>query len=158
MGVVVEHQVGAPQDRVGPPAAGAAEHSLDARHQLLQAERLDQVVVTPGREAPHLVLGGVAGGEEHDGRAPALLAPAAAHLEAVEVGQHHVEDDKVWLDRTDRLEGLPPRLDGVHVEPRVAQGRLEHRAQVQLVVDQEQAFTRHCPTLTSLPGTGLGGS
>ena len=136
----------------GRPAAGAAEDCLDARDQLLEAERLDEVVVAAGREAPHLVFGGIPGGEEHHRRAPALLAPATADLEAVEVGQHHVEDHEVGFDRTDRLEGLPPRLDGVHVEPRVAQGRLEHRAQVQLVVHQEQAFTRHWPTLTRLPG------
>jgi hypothetical protein len=143
VGVVVEDQVGAAQDRSGAGGPGAAQDGLDAGHELLEAERLDQVVVTAGAEPPHLVVGAVPGCEEDDGRAAVLLAPAAAHLEAVEVGQHDVEDDQVGLDDLGGVDGLPPARDGVDLVPRVAQRSLEHEPQVVLVVDEQKPFATH---------------
>ena len=47
--------------------AGSAQEHADAGHQLLQAERLGDVVVAAEREPTDLVLDGVARGEEQDG-------------------------------------------------------------------------------------------
>ena len=154
MGLVVEAEVGAGER--GPVAGrpGAAEHGLDAGDQLLEAERLDEVVVAPG-EAPHGVLGAVAGGEEDDGGAPVLLAPAAADLEAVEVGQHDVEDDEVGVDLGDGGHGVPARGHGVDVEAGVAQRRFQHAAEVVLVVDQQEPFAAHGARMGGQPGSGL---
>ena len=40
-------------------------------------------------------------------------------------------------------QGVPARVDGVHLEAGVAQGRLQHRSQVVLVVDEQKPFTTH---------------
>ena len=113
-------------------------------HELLEAERLHEVVVAAEGEAAHLVVGGVARGEEEDRRLHAVVAQPAAHLEAVEVGHHHVEDDQVGrLRPPTHVERVATRRRRVHVEALVAQRGLEHRPQVVLVVDEQEPFTRH---------------
>jgi hypothetical protein len=61
-------------------------------------ERLDEVVVRAGAQAPDLLLD-LALGREHDDRdvaGAALLGPdLRRHLVAVELGQHDVEEDQV---------------------------------------------------------------
>src|SRR5690606_19842064 len=93
-GVLVELQVGERQPRPLPRAgAGAAQDGADARVQLLQAERLGDVVVAAGGQPLQLVLGGVAGGEEHRrGRAAAAPEPGAG-VDARAVRQRHVQDE-----------------------------------------------------------------
>ena len=73
----------------------------------------------------------------------AVGAQPPAHLEAVEVGQHHVEDDQVGAAPRHRVERVAAGRRRVHVEADVAQRGLEHRAQVLLVVDEEESFTGH---------------
>ena len=85
----------------------------------------------------------VAGGEEQHRRAHAVVAQPAAHLEAVEVGQHHVEHDQVGPCSLDGVERVAPVAAGVHLEALVAERGLEHRAQVVLVVDEQEPFTCH---------------
>ena len=63
--------------------------------QLGQRERLGHVVVATDGQAGQLVLQRVAGGEEEDGDPDAVGPQAPGDLEAVEVGQHHIEDDEV---------------------------------------------------------------
>ena len=62
------------QPAVRLPAAGAAQNGPDAQDQLLQVERLGDVVVTARPEPADPVLGRVAGGEEQHGRMPADAA------------------------------------------------------------------------------------
>ena len=110
MGVVVHHEVGALEHGVGALAGGgAAQHRLGAGDQLVEAERLLQVVVTAEGEPADLVLGGVAGGEEQHRRAVAVGAQPAAHLEAVEVGHHHVEEDEIGPIAWGSRRALPDR-------------------------------------------------
>ena len=78
-----------------------------------------------------------------DRRAHAVVAEPAAHLEPVEVGQHHVEHDEVGRARLDGVERVAPDADRVHLEALVAERRLEHRAQVVLVVDEQESFACH---------------
>ena len=77
----------------------APQQRAHARHQLADAERLGQVVVGAAVEAEHLV-GLLAAGREHQDRRVGVrrVAPdGAAQREAVEPGQHQVEDDQVEL-------------------------------------------------------------
>ena len=55
-------------------AAGAAQHGADAGDDLLEAERLGDVVVAADGEALDLVVDRVAGGDEDDGQLAARLA------------------------------------------------------------------------------------
>ena len=101
--VLVELQVG---ERPARPAVGlavrAAQHGADAGDELVEAERLRDVVVAAEREAADLVLDGVAGGQEEHRRAVAACAEQALlDLEAVEVGEHHVEHDEVGAEVLD---------------------------------------------------------
>ena len=107
-GVLVELEVGVAQPVLARPGARRpAQHGLHPLDQLLDAERLGDVVVAAEPQALDLVLGGVAGGEEDDrdpGAGALVLAQAAGHLEAVEVGEHHVEHDQVGPAALDRVE------------------------------------------------------
>jgi hypothetical protein len=118
--------------------ADPAEHRLDPGDELLDAEGLHQVVITAKGEAAHLFLDCVARGQEHDRDLHAACTETTAHLEAVKVSQHHVEEQQVLRRGVQRLERLPAVADGLDFEVVVAEGRLEHRSQVFLVLDEEQ--------------------
>ena len=72
------------------PAEGA-----DAGEELLEGERLREVVVGAGVESAHAVVDAVERGKQQDGGVDAAAAEGLAHLHAVDLGQHHVEDDDV---------------------------------------------------------------
>ena len=75
----------------------AAEQRADAGQQLLERERLDEVVVGAGVEARDAVRDRVAR-REHQDRCPvAVAAEPAAHREAVELGHEDVEHDELRL-------------------------------------------------------------
>ena len=64
-------------------------------HDFGEGERFGHVVVAADGEARHLVLDGVAGGEEEDGDVDAVGPQPSRHLQAVEIGEHDVEDDEI---------------------------------------------------------------
>ena len=77
---------------------------------------------------------------------------AAAGLEAVAVGKHHVEHDEVGPERR----GLPERLGAVardlHVEPFVPQGGGDEVGDVRFVVDDQDAFgVAHAGIVARMP-------
>ena len=77
-----------------------------------------------------------------------LGAQAAAHLEPVEVGQHHVEHHQVGRDGGHLGEGVAPGRRRRHLEAVVAQGGDEHRTQVVLVVDDQEMLAGHAPEVS----------
>src|SRR5690606_1019605 len=87
----------------------------------------------------HLVLGGVTGGEEDHRRGRAVGAQATADLEAVEVREHHVEQQDVGPEVLGRVERLATRRRLHHVHLGVPQGGDEQVADVLLVVDDEDS-------------------
>ena len=94
-GAGVEHEAIGHQHRlVLARRAVASKLHPDPRHELARAERLDDVVIGADVEADHLVGVTAARGEEHDGHVR-HLAQLTAYLEAVEAGQHHVEQHEV---------------------------------------------------------------
>ena len=93
VGVVIHLQVGQSESAsFGPRAAMAPENDPHTRHELFDAEGLGHVVVASDREPVDLVLGGVLGGQEDDRHLLAAGIEALEHLEAVDVGEHDVED------------------------------------------------------------------
>src|SRR6185436_10108965 len=66
-----------------------------ARQQLLERERLDQIVVGAGVQALHAVLDAVARGQHEHVRPVRLLAQAREHAQAVELGQQEIEHEDV---------------------------------------------------------------
>ena len=150
MGVVVHHagrrsvKHGAGALRVGRPP----QHRLGAGDELVEAERLLEVVVATERQPAHLVLDRVAGGEEQHRRAIAVEAQAPAHLEPVEVGHHHVEQHQIGLVRGIMSSASRPFAAVDDLEAVVTQGGSQHRAQVVLVVDDQQVGTGHAHILS----------
>src|SRR5262249_52812851 len=90
--VLVQFQVGElqPRRRLAAIAAGAPQHRPDPGDDLLQAERLGDVVVAAEGQAADLVLGGVPGGQEDHGDLGAAAAQSSYYVEAVHIGQHDV--------------------------------------------------------------------
>jgi hypothetical protein len=109
--------------------AGAPQQGANARAQLVERERLDQVVVGARVQASHAVGDGVAGGEHEDRRAVAAAAHAPAHLEPVHVRHGHVQDDEVGgvvAERPQLLEPVRRHSDLPPVQPQRPVQRLAH--------------------------------
>ena len=95
-------RVGGAGHAVPAPASQQASH---ARQQLVELERLGQVVVGALLQAAHEILGGVLRRQDQDRHQVAGSARAAGYLEAAHARQHQVEEHEV--EATLRL--LEPR-------------------------------------------------
>ncbi len=135
----IEHEVGVAQHLAVAAVARAAQQRPQARLELAQRERLDEVVVGADVEALDAIVDRVAGGQHQHRRPVAGLAHAAAHLEAVEPGHRDVEDHRVGgrgRERVERLLAVGGERDLVAVEPQRA---LERPPNGGLVIDDKDA-------------------
>ncbi|BDZ59407.1 hypothetical protein GCM10025872_30640 [Barrientosiimonas endolithica] len=162
VGVLVELEVGDDQGRAHLvlQRLGAAQHRADAGDDLLEAERLRDVVVAADRQPLDLVVDRVARGEEDDGHVVAVAAQPPGHGEAVHVGEHHVHDREVEGVLLGEAERLLPVGRRVHLEPGELQARGQQLADVGLVLDDEQASLGtgggHGTTVRRIAGRFLG--
>ena len=131
---------------------------MHAGEQLLEAERLDEVVVGPGLESldpvPHLVPRG----QHQDAQLVPRRPQPAADLEAIDPGQHDVEDDEVGKVLARLLEALLAggRLDDA--VPLVGQAAADDGPDLRVVVDDQDASRvahRRIPRQCVIPGIGL---
>jgi hypothetical protein len=122
-----------------PRVAGPAQDGADAGDQLLQAERLGDVVVAAQREPADLVGGGIARGQEDDRDIRPAVAEPARDVEALDVGQHHVEHDQLRLERRRRGERLGAGRGRLDLEAVEAQRHRDDVEDVRLIVDDEHA-------------------
>ena len=143
VGVLVHRELAGADHRLLVGLHRAAQDRLDARDDLVEAERLGDVVVAAGVEARDLVFGLVLRGEEEDRRGVAGAAEALGDAEPVHVGEHHVEDDQVGLLLEDGRDRLGAVGHGLHLETRESEARDEQVADVRLVVDDEDARCGH---------------
>jgi hypothetical protein len=137
----VQRQVGEAQLRVLALARrlGAPQQRAQPRLELLQCERLDEVVVGAGVQAGHAVVDGVARGQHQHGRAVAGLAQALADLQAVDSRHGNVENDRVEPrlgQPVERLAAVGGELDFVSVQPQRA---IERGAHGRLIIDDQHA-------------------
>ena len=110
---------------------------LDAHRQLIEIERLGEVIVGALLERGDRVSYRAESGHEDDIGLRRLLADAAEHRHAVDLGQAHVAQDQVEQppgQEARRLGPIPRGGDGVAGG---TQTGLDQRAEVRLVVDQE---------------------
>ena len=122
--------------------AGAPQQRLDARNELLAAERLDDVVVGAAREPADALELGVSGGQHQD-RYVAQIAEPRQRLEAVEPRHRDVEDDEICRRGEEFAQPGAPVSGLADVVPSPAQKRLDERPDVVVVVDHEDARTAH---------------
>ena len=73
----------------------APQQRADARQELGQRERFDEIVVGAEVESEHPVLHTVTGGQDEDGRLDAPVPQRPQDFKAVPPGEHHVEHDEV---------------------------------------------------------------
>ena len=115
----------------------AAQHRLHSREQLGQPKGFGDVVLGAELEAQDFVVLG-APGAEHDDRDDAALAPELLHYgEAIQFGQHDVQDQQVELGALRRAEAaLPVGLQLDHVALRL-EVQLEAEGDAVVVFDDE---------------------
>ncbi|CDJ99736.1 Transcriptional regulator (modular protein) [Microbacterium sp. C448] len=126
---------------------GAAEDGLDARDDLVEAERLGDVVVTAGVQTLDLVFGLVLGGQEQNGGGVAGASQALGDAEPVHIGQHDVEHDQIGLFFENGRDRLSPVRDGPDLKAGEAQARDQEIADVRLIVYDEDARCSHYPII-----------
>jgi hypothetical protein len=105
----IDHKVPADQLFVRPEslddgALGPSEDGPDAHHELGRGERLREVVVGTLAEPEDPIAGRAARGQDED-RGLAECPRATDDGQAVELGQHQVEDDKAGPRFLDRPKG-----------------------------------------------------
>jgi hypothetical protein len=69
-----------------------------------------------------------------------LLAQAACDLEAVDVGQHHIQDDQVGVPLAHRGQRLGAGLRRHHMKTRQLQSCRQQFTQCRLVLHEQQAL------------------
>ena len=114
----------------------AAQHSLDAGHQLAHAERLGHVVVRPDLQTDDLV-DLVCFGRQHQDRHVHLLAQHAAHLDPVHAGEHQVQDQQIGLLAAGGSNAFLAVADRDHFVPLACQIVSEGFLKSRLVLDHQ---------------------
>ena len=119
----------------------AAQQRLDARQQLARLEGLGQVVVGAQLEADDAVDGLAARGEHQQRQAAraGVGAQLAREVEAVAVGQHEVEHQRVVRLLAQPVAAGGDRAGGVDRIAGTAQVLAHHGGEARVVVDQQQA-------------------
>ena len=124
------------------------QHGVDAGDELVEHERLRDVVVATAPEALEHVAAGRARRQEDDRRLLAVRAQPPAHLEAVEAGHQHVEHDDVRRRRGDLGQRVGTVDRDARLEAGVAQRGADHVADGVVVVD-DQHVRSHRRTVES---------
>ena len=114
-----------------------AEQRADACKQLLELERLDEIVVGPHVESLDALVHAVASGQHQDGDPVALVPEATGHREPVDPGHHHVEDDDVRRVALDRCECSAAVGRGFDLVTLVRKRPLEGLADGPVIVDDK---------------------
>jgi hypothetical protein len=132
----VELQVPDPKDR-GSLGGPAPHERAQARQQLGERERLGQVVVGAGVEPRDPVGHRVARRKHEDGAPSTGLAQPPADLEAVDVWQHQVQDDRVVRVLATQPDRVLPPPGHVHRVPLLLEGAFEQAGHLDLVLDHQ---------------------
>src|SRR4029079_8443699 len=111
------------------PAARAAHERVQAREELFDVERLDEVVVGAVLEAEHLVLPARARGEDQDRAALPGFAQLLDEIHAGELGQSKVDDRDVERSLAPEVKTFLAVAGRVDREPITLEARRERFAQ-----------------------------
>ena len=103
-------------------SGGTAGEGVDTGEQLAYRERFGQIVVGTRGEAGDLVILRATGREHQNWQERARLPQTSADLDAVEIGQHEIEEHKVECLSGPALDRGLPQLFGDHI---VVRGRQE---------------------------------
>ena len=124
-------------EHLEPLRAAAPLERTDAGEQLVELERLREVVVRAGVEAAHHVLDGVARREHEDRRIPTFPPELGRDLEAVLLGKDDVEQDDVVLVHVGQHGAFVPVGGDVHHVPLFLQPLLDESGDLPVVLHDE---------------------
>src|SRR5215510_15284488 len=154
----VERQVRDLQ-RASEQLAGPPQQRFQPRHQLLESERLDEIVVGTAAQAGDAVLQAAAR-RQHQDRDRILLVPDLAQdREAVAVGQAEIEDERRIAGRRYRRPGLGGRGEHIGFVALGAQTLGQQLRQLLVVLDHQQSHARRSGRchMKSIPDRRIGG-
>ena len=141
MGCGVEAKV-ADLDHDRPLTGGSAGERAQPREQLLERERLHQVVVGAGVEPFDAIIDCVASRQHQHRRPHILVAQSPANVEAVQAGQHHVEDDCVVRRRLRHPQPFFATPCGVGDVAFLAETAYEQLGELRLVLHDQHTHVR----------------
>ncbi len=123
-----------------PRRLDAPQDGVDARNELPGGERLHDVVISAQAQARDPVGFLPARGEQdHGGRVGARGTESPHHLEAVDAGQHQIQDDEVGPDALGGLECLLAVVGDVRLVARALEVARDDLGDRLLVVDDEDS-------------------
>ena len=124
-------------------AGRTTQQGADARQDLLEMERLRDIVVGAGVEALDLVAPAVARGQDEDRHGPSGPPPGLEHRDAVHLGQADIEDDGViGLAFAEKVAFLAVKGAIDHVA-RVGQRGRELSVEIGIVLDDEETQSEY---------------
>jgi hypothetical protein len=153
MGGRIEGEVPGPED-CWPLAGASTDECSQAGKELSERERLRQVVVGACIQPSHAIGDGRPRGQHQDGCPMTALAQAPAHLEAVDVGQHPVEDDGVVRVFGSGPEGVRAGSVDVNRVALLLKPALQETGHLHLVLDDKDPHGRPSPPLPSTKVSG----
>src|SRR5690242_7059661 len=104
---------------------------------MTQLDRLREKALRAGLHGPDGVWhGAMSGDHDHD---RILVADSLQHLEAVEVGQAHIEQHQIWVRPPNGCHPVLSAMGARHLVPRVLEVHSEGRGVRFLVVDDQYA-------------------
>jgi hypothetical protein len=120
-------------------APQAPPHGLDARHELVAMEGLDQVVVGAQGERLHLRIDEAGSGKHQNGRTHLGRAQRLDDVEAADVGKLKVADNHVILVELAQLDAFFAKIGRVNVERPGFEHQLDAVRHRTVVFDQKDA-------------------
>jgi hypothetical protein len=128
------------------------QQRAQAREQLVESERLREIVVGSRIETFDAILDSVAGGQ-HQHRAPdTLVAKPAAHSEAVRAGKHDVEEDRIVSSRLRHPDRILASAGDVGRVALLSEPPRQHAGELRLVLDDQHPHGSHSAFARVKPG------
>ncbi len=121
---------------------GATQHIFHARHHFARAERFDDVIVRAEFQTQHAIHLIAARGQHND-RHRALRAQTFEHFQAIEFGQHQIEDNQIGRVRIKRGERGVTIICRVHTEAVACEVQFQDFENLGFIVHNENVLTDH---------------
>jgi len=133
-------------DHLGMKPSITAHQCSDSRQQLLECERLGEVVIGTGFKASDPLFDGVTRSQHQDWRFQASTPHTPSNLESVDSSRkHHIEDNQVNGHHLETGKSLIPGACTVYGIPRLAQPERQRFRQMLVILDDEHP---HCLRLS----------
>jgi len=128
-----------------------AQHRSDPRYELIERERLGEVVISTQVQGAYLI-GDLVAGSEHNDRDIVVDPQATSDLESVKTGHGNIQEDKVWLMCPSSIQPGLTVHGGIHLEALIGEAPLDQWDEMRVVVHQKDARYRTWTSIMLLRG------